>query len=486
MAITVTLYSFTKRENSTKRPTSGGTDYSCVLIDETSLMNPVFKLEIGSNPIGKNYCYVSDFNRYYFITDITSSQNFWYISCKCDVLASFKTEIGSQSHYVLRSASDYDGYIVDSVYPAKADEHVAKYIATNPLYWGSSNAHSYVLAIIGYSPTSGKQIGSVTYYHMDETALNNFCYFLMHNVADWSDIATAEYDPAVQAALLNPIQYIVSCKAFPVAPPDSLSISKIYFGYYEYGINSGKAKVIGVNEYVNESTVFSSIPHHPEAATRGKYLNGAPYSEYILRCGPWGDIPLDPAIMLDRTGEGLTCSIRYDLIQGVGRLAVYPTSYPNMILFNGATNIAADINLSQVLKNPLDGAVARNNAGLGFAGGALELLSGKVQGFTNAVSSLFKGVEDATRLKYPSVSGSGTTGSFLSFIDSDYAFYLMHKYYNIVEENNTELGRPLCKLKQINTLSGYILCQGADAQITGTSDEATLINSYMNSGFFYE
>ena len=69
MSIAVHLYSFTKRENSTKRPSSGGTTYNCVLIDETSLMNPVFKLDIGSNPIGKNYAYVPDFDRYYFITD---------------------------------------------------------------------------------------------------------------------------------------------------------------------------------------------------------------------------------------------------------------------------------------------------------------------------------------------------------------------------------------------------------------------------------
>ena len=72
MAITVNLYSFSKRENSTKRPTSGATSYSCTLIDDTSLMNPIFKLEIGSNPIGKNYCYVPDFDRYYFISNIRS------------------------------------------------------------------------------------------------------------------------------------------------------------------------------------------------------------------------------------------------------------------------------------------------------------------------------------------------------------------------------------------------------------------------------
>ena len=77
MAINVVLYSFVKRENSTKQPSSGGTTYSCTMIDDTSLMNPVFKLSIGSNPIGKNYAYVADFGRYYFIREINTYQNFW-------------------------------------------------------------------------------------------------------------------------------------------------------------------------------------------------------------------------------------------------------------------------------------------------------------------------------------------------------------------------------------------------------------------------
>ena len=157
-----------------------------------------------------------------------------------------------------------------------------------------------------------------------------------------------------------------------------------------------------------------------------------------------------------------------------------------MILYNGTTVVGADINLSQVLRNPLDYSSAVNNAGLGFVSGAMSLLSGNVGGFTSAVGSLFNGVEDATRLKFPSVFGKGSNGSFLSFVDSDYAFYLMHKYYDVVDENNTELGRPLCKVKQISTLSGFILCQGADAQITGTQAEAQKINNYMNTGFFYE
>ena len=171
MAITVILYSFTKRENSTKQPTAAGTSFTCTMIDDTSLMNPVFKLSIATNPIGNNYCYVSDFNRYYFITDISTHQNFWYVSCTCDVLASFKTEIGNGTHYVLRAASSYDGDISDTVYPAKIAATCSQIQpATNLINW--SEGHSYVLGVVGIAANSVNQVGSLVYYHMDEDALD--------------------------------------------------------------------------------------------------------------------------------------------------------------------------------------------------------------------------------------------------------------------------------------------------------------------------
>ena len=212
MAITVKLYSFTKRENSTKRPTSAGTDYSCILIDDTSLMNPVFKLEIGSNPIGKNYCYVSDFNRYYFITDITSSQNFWYISCKCDVLASFKTEIGSQSHYVLRSASASDGLISDTIYPTTVETAAYQdYVDTgysDPLAYSGGNC--YVLGIVGYKDDVVSQFGALRYYVFNPLALKLFLQYLMDNIATgndpWGQIATTEYSEGADFQTYQNIQ----------------------------------------------------------------------------------------------------------------------------------------------------------------------------------------------------------------------------------------------------------------------------------------
>ena len=60
---------------------------------ESSVINPSFLIE-HSNPSGFNYCYIDDFGRYYFITNITSVRTgIWRIDCSVDVLMSFKNQI---------------------------------------------------------------------------------------------------------------------------------------------------------------------------------------------------------------------------------------------------------------------------------------------------------------------------------------------------------------------------------------------------------
>ena len=69
MSIKVKLWSFTKRENSTKIPTGTATEFDCVLKDDTSIVNPTIELS-ANNLTSYNYAQISDFGRYYFIRDI--------------------------------------------------------------------------------------------------------------------------------------------------------------------------------------------------------------------------------------------------------------------------------------------------------------------------------------------------------------------------------------------------------------------------------
>lgn len=493
MAITVTLYSFSKRENSTKRPSSSGTSYSCTLIDDTSLMHPTFKLEIGSNPVAYNYCYVQDFDRYYFINNIRSFQGFWYIECVEDVLASYKGTIGSQTHYVLRAASEYDEYISDSHYGAKITKTGTRLNQTGPLYWNTH--HSYIVGITGYAEsTSTSQVGSVTYYQMDDVGLYNFIYYLMHDISQYVDIATAPYDDVgVQEALINPIQYIVSCIGMPVGFPDSYTAAtKINFGYYHWNITgSGKYRVLprGASDYAYYNI---GITKHPQASTRGKYMNAAPYSEYTFHCGPWGDIPLDPALLVDEANLGY--EIRYDLTQGMARIAVGPQNgtYQQVnghkLLYCGQAKVGVDILLAQAIVDPLQAQLSyetgmNNVIATGVGSGLSPSTASNLLKAQNALQETYV---DAIKNKFPGCVSKGVPGSFLNLMDSTYGTYLLAQFYSVVDENIAEFGRPLCKLKQINTLSGFILCENADASITGTQEEAQQINAYLNSGFFYE
>ena len=203
-------------------------------------MNPTFKLNVGGNPVGFNYCYVSSFERYFFINDWSYDKGFWYASCTCDVLASWKNEIGAESHYILRSASDYNGDISDELYPANTN--VTGYIdhADNGDPLNYTGGLCYIVGIVGYTDEVIAQYGSLIYYIMKPLAFRSFLNYLMNNIDQWSSILTTEYSEGVQKALINPIQYIKSCVCMPFDADDITGavVSRIQFGYYHYDVSA--------------------------------------------------------------------------------------------------------------------------------------------------------------------------------------------------------------------------------------------------------
>ena len=494
MAFNIILYTMAKRKNSTKIDgASGATTCTCTLIDDTDLMHPTFKLDLGINPISKNYCYVQEFGRRYFIERIRSFQGFWYIECECDVLGTYKTYIGQQTHYVLRAASEYDGDIEDTVYPCNTEltTYFDRPDATDPLYYYTGEC--YVLGIVGNTDQVDCQFGSVLYYIMSPACLSKFMAYLMNNVASgsdpWGQILQTEYSEGVQKALLNPIQYIKSCTFMPFTVDEitTQTVSVVKFGYYHWDVPGGYTC-----KMLRESTIckakdisYINLRKHPQAATRGSYLNCQPYTRYTLHYGPWGDIDLDP--MMLKGSNKIKLETLYDLVGGVGRLIVTGNLSTAAVIYNGSVKIGVDVNLSQVYKDALayEQATTQTLFGSIAAGANAGFSSNPISDIASGLSFITSGVQDMTRLNYPTVSGIGSGGSYLSFHDPD-NLYLISKFNEVVDENLEEIGRPLCTSKQINTLSGYILCQNADVSINCTKDEAEKINYYLNTGFYWE
>lgn len=117
-----------------------------------SVENPVLILEESvANIMGANYCYISDFGRYYFITDKTCDVNgMWTISLKVDVLESFKYDIYQLKGIVQRQKDNYDMYLRDDKIPVGARKTVAvRKIGNTIMPVDASNVPCVIMLVLG-------------------------------------------------------------------------------------------------------------------------------------------------------------------------------------------------------------------------------------------------------------------------------------------------------------------------------------------------
>lgn len=478
MALTATFYIFSKRENSTAIPQNTDThvQYSIDLKENTSVRHPTFLIYQGSGnaPYLYNYLYVATLNRYYFIRDWRWANGIWEVDCKCDVLATFKTAIGSSSQYVLRSASDYNGNVIDTLYPIVNGVSTGKVSVTaGNINITVSNGY-YVVGII--SP-SASIAGAVAYYAFTYSEFNTFKQALL-STASWTNVQASEISEDFLKTVFNPFQYIVSCRWFPTIPNDYITaVTSIKFGWWEFTCNAS----IFVNTLAISNTSFtlaySSIPKHPKASTRGNYLNKRPFTEYYLCMAPYGIIELPDNIIGNSGGISFVNTV--DFFTGDATLSIFlSTNNAPVITANG--KIGVDIQIAQVSSNPLGGL---NAVGASMGAMAGNILTGNAGG---AIMNAVTGIASAVEQSAPTVQTGGGTGSFSDIAKFGGSCFIAGKFYDVADEDYLHLGRPLCMTKQINTLSGYIKVADAEIGINSTDDEQQEIKAYMENGFFYE
>lgn len=113
----ITLYVNNSERQAINKTLTSALTLTGSLRSESSVINPSFIIET-QNPSGYNYCYISEFGRYYFITDITSVRtNLWRIECSVDVLMSFKSSILDLDVIVSDNTSpDHESYMSGDVW----------------------------------------------------------------------------------------------------------------------------------------------------------------------------------------------------------------------------------------------------------------------------------------------------------------------------------------------------------------------------------
>lgn len=338
MGIAVNFYHNNKKINSTRLPTAQVGDFGCEVEfkDVTNLYTPSVILSVDrfkdgtkiKNPMEFNYCYIPDFGRYYFVRSWSWILGRWECDLEIDVLATFKTQIGNTTTYVLRSASYCDPDIVDTKYPTKAEDaknpyQVKTYSDVNSpwntnIYNAPISDGCFVISVVN---NDSGAIGAVSHYALAPRVMAELMNKL-YSSPNWMNITDGNISQDLQKMLINPMQYITNCMWMPCGYDTSggVGISTIPYGWWSVTLSSGVAYRVDVSHVKRSINLTFSTAKHPQYDTYKHWLQLSPYTTCALYLPPFGFIPLDTSKLYGATH--IDCNMEIDLITGRGVLNV--------------------------------------------------------------------------------------------------------------------------------------------------------------------
>ena len=478
----VNLYGFMKKKNSTARPSiQDATTFTNVQLKEsTSVLNPILIFNPGSSgmpsptftPNAFTYAHIPNFERYYFVQDWRWINGLWECSLTVDVLASYKTAIGLTNEYVTRCSYAFTTEISDKLYPVTTDYAVTRTI----IDLGLNSTGFYVVGLI--SNSSAVSEGAVSYYIMSAAEMANFKSYLMSETFLSANGLSnlQEINKELVKVLYNPFQYIVSCKFFPYDYPSNTgtAVSSINFGWWSIPMSA--RLISGYVTFIKQSATFTALAH-PQAS-RGRYLNHAPYTDIYLMHPLIGTIVLD-SNKIEATNT-VVITIETDAISGQGCITITNTTR-GIRLYEAMINMAQDIPLAQINTDVLGVArTAVDSVGSIATGAVSGLLSGNLLG---AIASPISGILNTIESTIPILQSSGQNGNKANYY-APANFYTVQR--KVADEDNANRGRPYCKKVQLSNVPGFILCADAHAEISCFASERDEIINYMTTGFYYE
>ncbi len=454
----VEFFTFSKKQNSTARPARAGTVIPCIANTDFNILSPSICLNLNTYPGNYNYCYIPEFGRYYYCTFRFDAQTgLWWADCQVDALATWKPQIGALSEYVLRAAADSDGLIVDNEYPTVAPT-VMRTAISSPWIGGT-----YVVSVVG------KQ--SVTnYFAMTGAEFYNFISYIFGDTF-FNDVRDGVV--SVVKSMFNPIQYITSVRWFPIDPTGTTN-TNIWLGYWDTGITGH----LITSKYLTWSSILV-FADHPQAATRGRFLNNNPFTSRIINAPPFGTLVVPMSFFMPGTpGIGETGPIPYldmtvDFVSGEGILTLRNDRDSNGdhgICATAQATIGIPLQLSQVTNN--------------IGGAVTSVISTVMAAESGNYVGAAAGIGSAINNLMPTVQITGLNAGFASIWYASWE--VMTTYHNLVPEDNANRGRPLCQVRTLSSLPGYQLVGDIHVEIPCTEQEKNTITATLTGGYYFE
>lgn len=435
----ITVYNFSKRENSTKLPNVEGVEFDVLLKENTSKYTPSFKI-YNQNML--NYNYVKWNELYYYVSDIISiGNNQWQIDCTIDVLASYRSNIASTKCFKTYSSVGYDTDIIDSRL-STVDQQTRK-TSSATMY---SKSIRYLLSYVTTEPTRGGS-GIVCVDSGKAVQIAN----------EISSTSLIDSLVQLQKSLQSCYDSVISCIQLPFDVSSGVTWP-IVLGDYNTGLTGG------IPEIYKELSVNVNIPWQ-----FNDWRNSAPYTSLLIYLPGYGSIELNPD---DFNGK----------------------SYINVTLGVSGLDGSGAYIVDGIVKVPVNFGVYMPMNGVAY--NPLGTLSGAMSAVGNLASAnMFGAISSAFNASLSINSrNTGNGGSYSG--GSGYVNPQGFEYNQVVvttichntnvEPNSMteEQGRPLNAIATIT--SGYNQCVNASVSCNASDEIKQQINNYLNGGFYYE
>ena len=461
---------FSKRKNSTKQPLdTQAVEIDIKLKDDCSIINPV--IQSSSIPINANYFYIADYGRYYYLdnTERTSNQ-LKDISTEVDVLATYKSYIGACNAMVVRSSSNYNKMLRDELVHVSTEKTIVRTVGSSVGFakWPGC----YLLSVIN---EDGGVNSFACQYIISSTGLTNIAQQLM-NSSFIDDIK--KYFSNINNAIVSlkwlPMDYTAVTSQCTTSTALKFANTEIT-GYSAHRISN-------TSIYVDGSQSIT-IPWD----SNQDFTECAPYTTMKLLVPMYGLVDLNAADFV--SASSVVMDYRYDITTG-DVIMIISAGSSGAILQTLQFNVAVDVPVASLTKEV--GSIMSSTSGL--AGSAVAFAASAV---TNNVPGMAaSGLAAITSAASLGLNMNGSSVSVKGAINGKAAMaygdkpqlmlYIMKHADPTRAAHVAAVGRPVQACDTISNFSGYVQCSDASVSMPGTAVEKDRVNSYLNSGFFYE
>lgn len=445
----IVLFHFSKRKNSTKRPTGQGTEVPCLLKSATTFQNPTFILQKPMNDMLQfNYAKWAD--HYYFIDSTTSiNAGQTEISCTEDVLATYKNAISNYTCFIERS-SNQTTLVNDTMYIPTNDWVLStRNVMHKEKIMTSTYSQQYIIRVVSRT--------GVASYYINGNQLNNLLDY-MYTESNFTDVIT----DATTKLMFDPFKYIVDLKWIPFVDSafNNSNDEAIQLGFWDSGVT---AKRIDEDTVVNFSYSFA-FNNPLYAITDFRYYSPS-FSNYFIKLPFIGVVALNPY----KIDESVNALYQFDATSGLCNVFLQSKK---VVFASYQFQLSVPVQI---------GYASTNIAQLTTS--AVSLVGAGLQG--NIAQGISSGIEAGRSITAPEVSMLGTIGNISNILNNQILEFSSYACTSINPDGASE-GYADGTVRSISGLSGYIKCRNASIEISGFTGDQEAVNNYLNSGFYYE